>query len=744
MKSFLVKSAAAYYPLLFVLLVISASFYPLPIGRFYAIGDIRDVYIPIEQFFHTQVVQGHLPAWLADAAWGFPVIASAQIGFFYPPLLALRQLPLSVYLPILLLAHFLWIGLGTFLFYRRFCAPSSAAVGALSFSLGGYIVLHLTHLNIIFSLAWLPWQFLLIYSLASRPLTHRTILYLGLLLAIPFLVGQIQIPLLMFFISSVWFLYLRHRFSFSLIRSFVILVIVASLVVLISSVQLLPTYELMTQSTRDISSAAFDITRANQHSFPVYHLPTLLFPRFFANDDMYWGRRLQIEYGVYMGTFPLIAALLFLFRPRSIDQPSLPTNLFRVTPFFLFLLIISFLMALGSLSPFRLLKIEPSLWFFSAPARWLLFTSFAFSFFAAAGADRYFKQPAYYRQLFRRLFLILLSFLIVCQLILWVLVNYSSVWLNSYLSSAHQQKISSLIFSASQSSISLASLYTWLPLLMIFAFSCRFILRHPVRWALSLTAIELFLLFITTTPTLPWAEIIPPPSTLSNLPSSVLTGQSRLYSIREGGDTGAYFTNPNSRANAILRQQQRQLFVPLINTQFNLSGIEWPASLDLGAHSAIFSKLRTDDSYELTNAPLAKQLNIGAVLKSSDQSVSVRPADYAPRLELISPDSISTPLSYPHNPNGSFTVNLDVSQQSTLVVRDSFYPGWRATIDSRPTAISVYQDIFRQITVPAGRHQVTFSYYPAYLYAGLVITSLTLSLIMIWLISTIFYHRFYR
>jgi len=743
-KSFLVKLAAAYYPLLFVLLVISASFYPLLIGRFFAIGDIRDVYIPIEQFFHTQVVQGHLPAWLADAAWGFPVIASAQIGFFYPPLLALRQLPLSVYLPILLLAHFLWLGLGTFLFYRRFCAPSSAAVGALSFSLGGYIVLHLTHLNIIFSLAWLPWQFLLIYRLASRPLAHRTILYLGLLLAIPFLVGQIQIPLLMFIISSVWFLYLRHHFAFSWTCSFVVLVVVAALVVLMSSVQLLPTYELMTQSTRDISSASFDIMRANQHSFPVYHLPTLLFPRFFANDDMYWGRRLQIEYGVYIGTFPLIAALLFLFRPRSKDQPSLPTNLYDVTPFFLILLITSFLLALGSLSPFRLLKIEPSLWVFSAPARWLLFTSFSFSFFAATGADRYFKQPASYRQLFRRLFLILLPFLIVCQLILWFLVNYSSVWLYPYLSSAHQQKISSLISSASQSSVSLASLYTWLPLLIIFVISCRFVLRHPVRWVLSLTALELSLLFITTTPTLPWADIISPPATLSSLPLSVRSGQARLYSIREGGDTGAYFTNPNSRANATLRQQQRQLFVPLIHTQFNLPGIEWPASLDLGAHSAIFSKLRTDDSYELTNTSLAKQLNIGAVLKSSDQSISVSTTDYAPRLELISSNSISTPLAYPKSTNGSFSIDLDVPQLSTLVVRDSYYPGWRATIDARPTTISVYQDIFRQISVPAGRHQVTFSYYPAYLYVGLIITSLTLSLIIIWLFFTLFYHRFYQ
>lgn len=743
MKSPIVKSAVAHLPLLFVLLVITASFYPLLLGRFFAIGDIRDVYIPIEQFFHIQLLAGHLPAWLANAAWGFPVIASAQIGFFYPPLLALRLLPLSVYLPLLLLAHFWWLGLGAFLFYRRFTLPFAAAIGALSLSLGGFIVLHLTHLNIIFSLAWLPWQLLTIYHLASHPFTFRSVLCLALLLAVPFLVGQIQIPLLMIIISSAWFLYLRQHFAFSWFRSVIVICVLGFLVLLISSVQLLPTYELMTQSTRDVSSTDFDITRANQHSFPVYHLPTILFPRFFANDDLYWGRRLQIEYGVYLGTFPLIAASLFLFRPRPKDQPSLPDALSAAVPFFYTLLVASFLLSLGSLSPFRLLKIEPSLWVFSAPARWLLFTSFSLSFFTALGTERYFRHPDFYRPLFRHLFKFMLSVLIICQIVLWLLVKFSSAWLNPYLSSAHQEKISSLVSSASHSSVSLASPYTWLPLLIIFVFSCRFLLRHPVRWAFALTALELFILFVTTTPTMPWADTMSPPATLSSLPTSVLTGQARLYSVREGGDTGAYFTNPSSRANAALRQQQRQLFVPLIHTQFNLPGTEWPASLDLGAHSAIFSKLRGEYSYDLTNPSLAKQLNIGAVLKPSDQSVSVYPLDYAPRLELISSSGASTALPYPHSPSGAFTIDLNLSEGSTLVVRDSFYPGWRATIDQRAAIISVYQDIFRQISVPAGLHQVTFAYYPAYLYVGLIITSLTLSLIIAWLFITFVYHRLY-
>ena len=733
------KSITQAFPLLFLLLIITAAFFPLFIGRFYAIGDIREVYITLEYFFHNQILAGHLPAWLADAAWGFPVIASAQIGFFYPPLLLLRYLPPAIYLSFLLLIHFLWFALGAYLFYRRFVSSAAAALGALSLSLGGFVTLHLTHLNIIFSLAWLPWQFLVIYLL-RRSLSTRSVLSLSVLLALPFLVGQIQVPLLMFLAASAWLLYLRHRHQLLWRRSLLILAALVILMIFISAVQLLPTYELMQQSTRDLSSTSFDLTRANQHSFPLYHLPTVLFPRFFANDNLYWGRRLQIEYGLYFGTFPLLAAFVCLFR-RRFHQAVYADPLPRVVPFFAVLLILSFLFALGSLSPFRLIKIEPSLWVFSAPARWLLLTSFSLSFFSAVGADRFFRDPAPWLPLIRRCVIALYGFVLLSQFALWLLIKTVPAWLYPGLSVTHQDKIASLLNSAFHSGLSLLSPYTYLPLLVILIFALRFVLRHPARWALSLTALELFILFITTTPTVPWRDITSPPASLAALPEVIRTGQARLYSIRDGGDTGAYFTDPSSRANAAIRQQQRELLIPLIHTQFNLAGIEWPASLDLSNHSAIFSHLRANDSYQLTNAVLSKELNIGAVLTYSGQSAQIEALDFSPRLEIISPQNISSPLPYPYSPDGSFSIDLHVTEPSRLVVRDSFYPGWRATIDEKPTPITAYRDIFRQIALPVGRHHVSFSYRPVYLYAGIIISALTASLILIYVLITYTHDR---
>ena len=97
--------------------------------------------------------------------------------------------------------------------------------------------------------------------------------------------------------------------------------------------QLIPTYELVQFSTRGGEDATFTVQSANQYSYPVYHLPTVLFPRFFSADDTYWGKRLEIEYGFFIGTLPL---LLLLFYKKNKDNK-----------FFFWLAIITFLLALG-------------------------------------------------------------------------------------------------------------------------------------------------------------------------------------------------------------------------------------------------------------------------------------------------------------------------------------------------------------------------------------------------------------
>ena len=51
-----------------------------------------------------------------------------------------------------------------------------------------------------------------------------------------------------------------------------------------------------------------------------------------------------------------------------------------------------------------------------------------------------------------------------------------------------------------------------------------------------------------------------------------------------------------------------------------------------------------------------------------------------------------------------------------LVAAESYYPGWRASIDGRPTRLYAADAGFRGIRIPAGRHAVEMRFIPGTLY----------------------------
>ncbi|HEX5416336.1 MAG TPA: YfhO family protein, partial [Chloroflexota bacterium] len=80
-------------------------------------------------------------------------------------------------------------------------------------------------------------------------------------------------------------------------------------------------------------------------------------------------------------------------------------------------------------------------------------------------------------------------------------------------------------------------------------------------------------------------------------------------------------------------------------------------------------------------------------------------------------------------------VNTRASGQRLMVLTDSYYPGWQATIDGRPTPIYEVNLMFRGVVVPAGAHQVVFTYQPASWRVGLAGSALGIILLLsgLWL-----------
>ncbi|MBV9126242.1 MAG: YfhO family protein, partial [Planctomycetes bacterium] len=65
-----------------------------------------------------------------------------------------------------------------------------------------------------------------------------------------------------------------------------------------------------------------------------------------------------------------------------------------------------------------------------------------------------------------------------------------------------------------------------------------------------------------------------------------------------------------------------------------------------------------------------------------------------------------------------------------LVLGDSFYPGWKATVDGQPARMYLTDYVLRGVLVPPGDHLVEFRFRPAMFYLGLCLSGLSAVLLI--------------
>jgi uncharacterized membrane protein YfhO len=74
----------------------------------------------------------------------------------------------------------------------------------------------------------------------------------------------------------------------------------------------------------------------------------------------------------------------------------------------------------------------------------------------------------------------------------------------------------------------------------------------------------------------------------------------------------------------------------------------------------------------------------------------------------------------------SVILNVDAPGDGWLVLADTDYPGWVATVDGEEVPIYRANLAFRAVQVNAGQHEVRFDYQPGWLLPGALVSLLAL------------------
>lgn len=345
----------------------------------YGRSDSWHLSIANKFYYAQELKKNRIPIWNPHIGTGYPTLAEGQTAiFFLPNLVFFRLLPFIWAYNLTLVLSFITAGIGTYLFCRSLNLNKFASTYAGTiFPLGGFFVFHVQHHNLLQTASIMP----LLFWAVNEFLKTKRIIFLiisSLLLSQQIFAGFPQIT----FYSLIFILIfttLRYFLDPHIkLYSILIILITATWGVLLSAIQVLPSYEFFNISARELSPGKI------LEEFP-YNFKNLLqflnpfilgspqngtYPIWIPGE---WG--IFWENTAYIGLLPIILAistLPTLFAKKNADKNKAYIVLFGL------LLFISLAFSLGRNTPFQTVFSFPPFSLFRVPSRFLLVTQFSF------------------------------------------------------------------------------------------------------------------------------------------------------------------------------------------------------------------------------------------------------------------------------------------------------------------------------------------------------------------------------
>ena len=324
---------------------------------------VRQIY-PWRQLAIDSIKNLQLPLWNPLNFSGTPLLANLQSSVLFPGNILFFLLPFLhawIIQVCLLLSIF---SLFTYLFLRSVNRSHwSALFGAVAAGGISYLLVWQEQLVVIQSALFLP---LILYFINrySDNKSKNAIFIIPILIAFTIFGGHIQTSTYVLMITLIYMFYKKVGYTFT-IRSIVIGLI-------LSAVQLVPSAELYFQSAREVASSRY-LFDAN--ILPIGNIITFLAPDFYGNPATanFWGQ----DYGNFQAFFGIAAFVLSLF--------AIFLNKIKEVRFWMVVFIGSLLFSMYPAHLFEFLKIP--ILSSSAPARLLFLTQFSGVILSAFGLD---------------------------------------------------------------------------------------------------------------------------------------------------------------------------------------------------------------------------------------------------------------------------------------------------------------------------------------------------------------------
>jgi hypothetical protein len=726
----------------------------------YFYGDANDYFARLA-YSAERLRGGQLALWNPYLSLGGSHIADPAALATYVPALALFLIfPEAFAYNYTVILHVYLAGAGIYLLARAWQQSRAAAfAAALAFAFGGFFVAHLQHLNIVIGAAWLPWIF---WGL-EKYFSTRRIAYLALcslVLALQMMGGHTQTVL---YGGAAWGAYGAAHFlrEWRVGRGGVAVRAYASVVARqigalalmlvgalgLAAIFIVPFVELLNFTTR---GDRITYEYATSFSLEPVRLVEFVYPYFFGGNPgtVERGAGSLVEMTAYLGIVPLALASA-AWRRRE----------WRVF-FLMALAALALVLALGKYTPlYALVYHIPLFGAVRAPARFLELVAFALALLAGFGFDEIKKTVTLWQ---RNLVLGLLGMVLVVEIALFVASRVGAQLSETFLNAAANPALfvamffgvaAVALFGLWQQKIFSERARIGLTLALVFADLFFF------GWNFRYNAVAPFDVYTAPSPNA--AALMQTPNALAYYWG---LGETKTATYLQSGAMQTYL----DAARAGLRQSLPMRFrvrsmqgygteppvYQALMQALEARGAFDKNSLTLAAlfgdtHVLSAQNLQTN---RLERVPTDAQVNLyqntlGSRVGRAHVVWDAVPVD-SPNAALASltngvanlgkvrlQGSVRAPAPV-QDAQGSaqiqsdapehVVVRVETNQPGWLVLNDTYYPGWRATVDGQPAEILRANALARAVAIPAGAHQVEFVYDPLSVKIGAAISLVTL------------------